>query len=58
MTMSRREKQLAAALESIWEAAHSATEGDTSPEETVRTIAEDAAEALADLPALCTLADE
>lgn len=55
--MTRREKQLAATLEAIWEAANGAAEDEARGHasfgalaDTVRAIADDAAEALADLP--------
>jgi hypothetical protein len=57
--------RLAATLESIWEAAHGAAADEeqgrasfTALADTVRAIAEDAAEALADLPLSYSTADE
>jgi hypothetical protein len=63
--MTQREKDLAATLEAIWESANGAAEDEarghasyTALADTVRAIAEDAAEALADLPHCYSTADE
>jgi hypothetical protein len=64
-TMTKREKELAATLSAIWEAASGAAEDVTRGHasyvnlaDTLCAIAEDAAEALAGLPVRYSIAEE